>query len=70
MPGAETISKKLFDNWVSTIEAEILAQLNEQESVKVEDILLKTEINEETIHLFISKMVEEGKIEIKTVGIK
>jgi hypothetical protein len=61
-------TKGLFDHWVSTVEAEILALLKEKDSVDVRDLAVRVKMPEEIVIAFISKMVEEGKLKIRTVG--
>ena len=61
--------KGLFDHWVNTVEAVILSFLKEKESVDVNDLAGRTAMPEEIAIIFIRKMVEEGKIRIRTVGI-
>jgi hypothetical protein len=60
--------KTLFDHWVSTMEAELLTLLKEGESIDVRDLAVRARMPEEITLAFVLKLVEEGKVRIRTVG--
>jgi hypothetical protein len=69
-PRADLETNKLFDHWVNTVEEEVLTLLKDQGSADIEEIVSKTKLPEEVILVFISRMVNDGKLKIETVAIR
>ena len=52
----------LFEEWLSTVEDEILEILNKEKSLKPSGIATKLKISEKSVNFFIDKMRKEGKL--------
>ena len=61
-PDATPEINGLFEEWLSTVEDEILEILTKDESLKPSGIAAKLKISEKTAHFFIDKMKKEGKL--------
>ena len=61
--------KGLFEEWVKSIEEEILGLLKEKGSSVPSEIATKLKISEESAIFFISKMAREKKLRITGVNL-
>ena len=52
----------LFEEWLRTVEDEILEVLTKEKSLKPSGIAAKLKISEKTVNFFIDKMKKEGKL--------
>ena len=62
-PDATAEINGLFEEWLRTVEDEILEILNKEKSLKPSGIAAKLKISEKTVNFFIDKMRKEGKLE-------
>ena len=61
-PDATPEINGLFEEWLSTVEDEILEILTKGESLKPSGIAAKLKISEKTANFLIDKMRKEGKL--------
>jgi hypothetical protein len=54
----------LFEEWLRTVEEEILDILNKEKSLKPSGIAAKLKISEKSVNFFIDKMKKEGKLKM------
>ena len=53
----------LFEEWLTTVEEEILEILSKEKSLKPSGIAARLKISEKSVNFFIDKMRKEGKLE-------
>jgi len=63
-PDATPEISGLFEEWLRTVEEEILEILNKEKSLKPSEIAAKLKISEKSVNFFISKMKKEGKLKM------
>ena len=63
-PDATAEINGLFEEWLRTVEDEILMILNENKSLKPSGIAAKLKISEKTVNFFIDKMKKEDKLKM------
>lgn len=61
-PDATPEINGLFEEWLSTVEDEILEILTKEKSLIPSGIAAKLKISEKTVNFFIDKMKKEGKL--------
>jgi hypothetical protein len=61
-PDATAEINGLFEEWLRTVEDEILEILNKEKSLKPSGIAAKLKISEKTVNFFMDKMRKEGKL--------
>ena len=61
-PDATAEVNGLFEEWLRTVEDEILVILSENKSLNPSGIAAKLKISEKTVNFFIDKMKKEGKL--------
>jgi hypothetical protein len=61
-PEATAEINGLFEEWLSSVEDEILEILNKEKSLKPSGIAAKLKISEKSVNFFIDKMRKEGKL--------
>jgi hypothetical protein len=61
--------KGLFEEWVKTIEEEILGLVKEKGSSVPSEIAAKLKISEESVIFFLGKMAREKKLKITEVSL-
>ena len=54
----------LFEEWLRTVEEEILEILNKEKSLNPSGIAAKLKISEKSVNFFIDKMKKEGKLKM------
>ena len=52
----------LFEDWIRTVEDEILEVLTKEKSLKPSGIAAKLKLSEKSVNFFIDKMKKEGKL--------
>jgi hypothetical protein len=52
----------LFEEWLRTVEDEILEILKKEKSLKPSGVAAKLKISEKSVNFFIDKMKKEGKL--------
>jgi len=62
-PDATAEINGLFEEWLTTVEEEILEILSKEKSLKPSGIAAKLKISEKSITFFMDKMRKEGKLE-------
>ena len=55
----------LFEEWAQQIEEEILSFIKEKESIHPEEIAAHLKISKESVHYFLSRLAQKGKIQFK-----
>lgn len=60
----------LFEEWMRSIEEEILGFLKEKGSSEPSKVAVRLKVSEESVLFFISKMAREGKLKITGVALK
>jgi hypothetical protein len=63
-PDATPEISGLFEEWLRTVEEEILEILNKEKSLKPSGIAAKLKISEKSVNFFIDKMKKEGKLKM------
>ena len=63
-PDATPEISGLFEEWLRTVEEEILDILNKEKSLKPSGIAAKLKISEKSVNFFIDKMKKEGKLKM------
>ena len=63
-PDATPEISGLFEEWLRTVEEEILDILNKEESLKPSGIAAKLKISEKSVNFFIDKMKKEDKLKM------
>ena len=61
-PDATVEINGLFEEWLRTVEDEILELLDKDKSLKPSGIAAKLKISEKTVNFFMDKMKKEGKV--------
>jgi hypothetical protein len=61
-PDATAEINGLFEDWLRTVEDEILEILDKEKSLKPSGIAAKLKISEKTVNFFMDKMRKEGKL--------
>jgi len=61
-PDATPEISGLFEEWLRTVEDEILEILNKEKSLKPSGIAAKLKISEKSVNFFMDKMKKEGKL--------
>ena len=61
-PDATPEISGLFEEWLRTVEDEILEILNKEKALKPSGIAVKLKISEKSVNFFIDKMKKEGKL--------
>jgi len=61
-PDATAEINGLFEEWLRTVEDEILEILDKEKSLKPSGIAVKLKISEKTVNFFMDKMRKEGKL--------
>jgi len=62
-PDATAEINGLFEEWLTTVEEEILEILSKEKSLKPSGIAARLKISEKSVNFFIDKMRKEGKLE-------
>ena len=63
-PDATAEINGLFEEWLRTVEDEILEILNKEKSLKPAGIAAKLKISEKSVNFFIDKMKKDGKLKM------
>ncbi len=63
-PDAAPEISGLFEEWLRTVEDEILEILNKEKSLKPAGIAAKLKISEKSVNFFIDKMKKDGKLKM------
>jgi hypothetical protein len=61
-PDATAEINGLFEEWLRTVEDEILEVLTKERSLKPSGIAAKLKLSEKSVNFFIDKMRKEGKL--------
>ena len=61
-PDAKAEINGLFEEWITTVEEEILEILSKEKSLKPSGIAAKLKISEKSVNFFMDKMRKEGKL--------
>ena len=61
-PDATAEINGLFEEWLRTVEDEILEILNKEKSLKPSGVAAKLKISEKSVNFFMDKMKKEGKL--------
>lgn len=61
-PDATAEINGLFEEWLRTVEDEILELLSKEKSLKPSGIAAKLRISEKSVNFFMDKMRKEGKL--------
>jgi hypothetical protein len=64
-PDASLEISGLFEEWLRSVEDEILEILNKEKSLKPSGIAAKLKISEKSVNFFIDKMKKEGKLRME-----
>jgi len=62
-PDAAAEINGLFEEWLTTVEEEILEILSKDKSLKPSGIAAKLKISEKSVNFFMDKMRKDGKLE-------
>jgi hypothetical protein len=61
-PDATAEINGLFEEWLRTVEDEILEILSKEKSLKPSGVAAKLKISEKSVNFFMDKMKKEGKL--------
>ncbi len=61
-PDATAEINGLFEEWLRTVEDEILEILSKEKSLKPSEVAAKLKISEKSVNFFMDKMKKEGKL--------